>query len=251
MALDFNTVPSGISLSEDRVNELSSRATETATAFQRKIEKLQQTFGEARDRYSREAEKITNSASPDNRAAAQQFSKAQLANQITEFQRNLVSSSKGERVAMLKALKGYADEAATIQAISSFPLMMLGRVALGDAKRTNYAAQLAGAGPVELETAARQAVMSNDLVLAAAIASVVDRASRDERKSLGWSPAEFAQRVMGPLFKNLKAKLDGIQLAFKTALAANREFERGRADPLMNLSLALSRRAASEAAAQG
>ena len=250
-SIDFSTVPSGVSLSEDRTNELSSRATETATAFQRKIEKLQATFAEARDRYSREADKIVASAIPEARAGAQQFSKVQLANQIDELRRNLVASSEGERAAMLKALKGYADEAAAISDVTKSPVMMLGRIALGDPKRTAYIQQLAGAGPVELETAARQAIMSNDLVLAAAIATVVDRAPRDQRKSLGWTPADLARRVMGSLFENLKANLDGIQLAFKTAMAANREFERGKADPLVNLSLALSRRAASEAAARG
>ncbi|MGB7933920.1 MAG: hypothetical protein WCH04_17175 [Gammaproteobacteria bacterium] len=63
--------------------------------------------------------------------------------------------------------------------------------------------------------------------------------------------ADLAQRVVGPLFERITAKLDGVQLAFMTAVAADRECVRGRADPLMNLSLALSRWAASEAAAQG
>ncbi len=51
--------------------------------------------------------------------------------------------------------------------------------------------------------------------------------------------------------KRVKALLDGIQLAHKTAVAADREFVRGRADGLVNLSLALSRRATAEAAGQG
>lgn len=45
----------------------------------------------------------------------------------------------------------------------------------------------------------------------------------------------------------MKALLDGIQLAYKTALAADREFTRGRADPLMNLSNTLARNAVAEA----
>jgi len=44
-------------------------------------------------------------------------------------------------------------------------------------------------------------------------------------------------------------KLEGVQLAFKSAFAADREFVRGRADPLMNLSLALSEKAIAEAEA--
>lgn len=57
----------------------------------------------------------------------------------------------------------------------------------------------------------------------------------------------FAQRVIGPEHARVKALLDGIQLAYKTALAADREFTRGRADPLMNLSNTLARNAVAEA----
>lgn len=56
---------------------------------------------------------------------------------------------------MLKGLQAYADEAAAIQAVYTSPATMLGRVALGEARRTHLLQQLEGAAPVELETAAR------------------------------------------------------------------------------------------------
>ena len=68
--IDFNTVPSGVTLNEERVQYLSDRAAETATAFSRKIEKLQATVLEARDRYSREADELIASATSEDRAAA-------------------------------------------------------------------------------------------------------------------------------------------------------------------------------------
>ena len=37
--VDFNTVPSGVTLNEERIQQLSDRAAETATAFNRKLEK--------------------------------------------------------------------------------------------------------------------------------------------------------------------------------------------------------------------
>lgn len=160
-----------------------------------------------------------------------------MANKINELRRNLVASSEAERSAMLKALKGYADEAAAIQAICMTPTMLLGRVALGDPKRTQYMQQLDGAGPVEMETAARQAIMTGDLVLASAIATVVDRRPKDRRP---FTVQAFAERVIGPIWGRMNTKLEGVQLSFKSALAADREFVRGQADPLMNLSLALS-----------
>ncbi len=66
--IDFNTVPSGVTLNEERAQQLSDRAAETATAFSRKIEKLQATVHEARDNYSREADDLIASASNEDRA---------------------------------------------------------------------------------------------------------------------------------------------------------------------------------------
>lgn len=122
---------------------------------------------------------------------------------------------------------------------------MLGRVGLGDPKRTQYQLQLEGAGPVEMETAARTAIMTGDLVLGAAIATVIDRRPKDRRP---FAVQAFAERVVGEVWKRITAKLEGVQLAYKSALAADREFVRGKADGITNLSLALSRQAIDEAA---
>ncbi len=108
--------------------------------------------------------------------------------------------------------------------------------------------QLEGAGPVELETAARTAVMSGDMVLASAIITVIDRRPRDRRP---FPPADLATRIVGEVWKRISAKLDGVQLAHKSAVAADREFVRGKADPIASLSLQLSQRAIDEAAGEG
>lgn len=242
--IDFNTVPSGVTLNEERVQYLSDRATETATAFSRKIEKLQATIGEARDRYSREADELIASATSEDRAAARAFAKKSAANKAANLRRQLIASSEPERAAMLKGLKAYADEAAAIQAVYTSPASMLGRVALGDPKRTQYQLQLEGAGPVEMETAARTAIMTADLVLGASIATVIDRRPKDRRP---FSVQAFAERLLGEVWKRMTAKLEGVQLAYKSAVAADREFVRGKADGITNLSLALSRQAIADA----
>ena len=243
--IDFNTVPSGVALNEERVQYLSDRATETATAFSRKIEKLQATVLEARDRYSREADELIASASSEDRATARAFAKKNAANKAANLHRQLIASSEPERAAMLKGLKGYADEAAAIAAVYTSPASMLGRVGLGDPKRTQYQLQLEGAGPVELETAARTAIMTGDLVLGAAIATVIDRRPKDRRP---FAVQAFAERLLGEVWKRIHTKLEGVQLAYKTAVATDREFVRGKADGITNLSLALSRQAIEEAA---
>lgn len=244
--IDFNTVPKGVTLNEERAQYLSDRAAETATAFSRKVEKLQNTVMDARNNYSREAEEFITSASPEDRATARAFAKKNAANKAANLHRQLIASSEADRAAMLKGLQAYADEAAAIQAVYTSPATMLGRVGLGDPKRTQYQLQLEGAGPVEMETAARTAIMTGDLVLGAAIATVIDRRPKDRRP---FAVQAFAERVVGEVWKRMTAKLEGVQLAYKSALAADREFVRGKADGITNLSLALSRQAIDEAAA--
>lgn len=245
--IDFDNIPTGVNLSEDNVQRLSERATETATAFHRKLDKLQASFAEARDRYSRDAESMVADASPEDRAAARTFAKKNATNKIANHRHSLVTNSERERAELLRALRAYAEEAEVIGSVCGTPAMMLGRVALGEPKRTQYQEQLEGAGPVELETAARQAIMTGDIVLSASVATVVDRRSRDRRP---FPVADFATRVMGEVHGRVAAKLEGVRLAYKTAVAADREFARGKADPLTNLSLALSRQAAAEAAGE-
>lgn len=243
--IDFNTVPKGVTLNEERAQYLSDRATETATAFSRKVEKLQNTVMDARNNYSREAEDFITSASPEDRATARAFAKKNAANKAANLHRQLIASSEADRAAMLKGLQAYANEAAAIQAVYTSPATMLGRVGLGDPKRTQYQLQLEGAGPVEMETAARTAIMTGDLVLGAAIATVIDRRSKDRPP---FAVQAIAKRVVGEVWKRMTAKLEGVQHAYKSALAADREFVRGKADGITSLSLALSRQAIDEAA---
>ncbi|MDQ4683085.1 hypothetical protein [Stenotrophomonas maltophilia group sp. RNC7] len=245
--IDFNTVPKGVTLNEERAQYLSDRAAETATAFSRKIEKLQNTVMDARNNYTREAEEFITSASPEDRATARAFAKKNAANKAANIHRQLIASSEADRAAMLKGLQAYAAEAAAIQAVYTSPATMLGRVGLGDPKRTQYQLQLEGAGPVEMETAARTAIMTGDMVLGAAIATVIDRRPKDRRP---FAVQAFAERVVGEVWKRMTAKLEGVQLAYKSALAADREFVRGKADGITNLSLALSRQSIDEAEAE-
>jgi hypothetical protein len=88
--------------------------------------------------------------------------------------------------------------------------------------------------------------MTDDLVLAAAVMAVVDRLPKDRRP---FAARDFAERVMGGVWARVNNKLQGVQLAFNTAMAANREFVRGKADPIANVGIALAQKAIDEALA--
>jgi hypothetical protein len=241
--IDFQSIPSGLTLTPERIDELHRRSAETAQAFTRRLGHITQALDEARARFEREADELVASApDPESRRAAQQMAKNRLAKQVGEFRRTLVASSETDRNDMLRQLNAWAEEATQLAALHATPVQHLGGLALGDSRRLYIQQTLAEAGPVELERAARAAIMTNDLPMAAAIVTVVDRRPRDRRP--GFSPADFAARVVGVQHAEITGKLAAVQLAFKSSLTGNREFERGRPDPHANLALAVARRAA-------
>ena len=235
---DFSAVPPNTPLTQGRIDELSASTKETSAAFERQIESLLTTYAEAQARFSDDADSFVKSSDPTTRAAALQLTKQRKAQQVFDFRRKLVISSAALRGAMLKQLQGYGDEATAILAVYSSPAMILGRVGLGDPRKTQLITQLTGAGPLELEAAARMSIMTSDLVLASAVALVVDRMPRDRRP---FTVADFADTVMGGQFADAERKLKAVLFALRSAIAANREFERGAPNPLTNLALAIER----------
>lgn len=62
--------------------------------------------------------------------------------------------------------------------------------------------------------------MTGDMVLGAAIATVIDRRPKDRRP---FAVQALAERMLGEVWKRMTAKLEGVQLAYKSAVAADRE----------------------------
>ncbi|WP_158185577.1 hypothetical protein [Xanthomonas hyacinthi] len=108
---------------------------------------------------------------------------------------------------------------------------MLGRVALGEAKRASYQQQLTGAAPVELESAAALAISSGG----------GDR----RRPYAAESPFVLRRRVgrtpAGRTVPRREGKLQGAILAERKARAADNQFVRGKGEALVNLSNTLAR----------
>ncbi len=238
----FRNVPSGITLSESNVSALANSAREVAQAFASRLAAFQKVFAEARDNYSREADSIVSDANPGERATADRFAKQRKASKIAEYKRSLLDNTRKERREMLDRLARYAAEAEAIRSVNTSPAMTLGRVGLGEQRRTNLQHQLEGAGPMELIAAARQSILLGDVLLAAAVATVVDRRPRDRRP---FSVGEFATRVIGVQWRAMEAKLAAVDLARREAESANDEFERGP-DPMKSIAVALARRAVAE-----
>ena len=238
-AFDFNTVPTDIPLNVENIERIASRAGELATAYKRRIDGIQQQVIDARERFDQEARQIIADTDPENRDVAKQFAKQQAERNFSRFRKNIEESSRSQREELLGPLSKVASEAEFLLSLNKSPAQMLGRVALGDTKRTQYQLQLEGAGPIELQTAAVTAIATNDLPLAAAVVTVVDRKRRDQRP---FAVSDFAERVWGEQYRQVSTKLNNAILAYKSAATADREFSRGKADPIANLSLTLAKR---------
>jgi hypothetical protein len=69
-------------------------------------------------------------------------------------------------------------------------------------------------------------------VLGAAIATVIDRRPKSR---CPFAVQTLADHMVGEVWKRIKAKLDGVHLAYKSAVAADPELIRGKANGIANL----------------
>jgi len=118
----------------------------------------------------------------------------------------------------------------------SSPAKVLSRAALGDPKRTEYINQLAYAGPAELGHMAQVAVATQNVPLAAAVLSLIDRMPSKDRP---FGPVELASAMklddylkVQEYIKLGAARLQGILVAIRT-------WNQGKANPLNTVQLAL------------
>lgn len=237
--IDFNTVPRGVALTEDAVQRIFDRSAEAHAAYTRRIESLTRTLAEAKARFNAESEAFVSGTPAESRAQAAQLAKHRFAQQVIQYQRTLIESSAEAREELLAVLRVAAQEAEAIQTVTRGPISLLGRIGLGDARRTNLMQQIAGAGPVELEVLARQAVMTEDLILGSAVAAVVSGKAKADQP---FSPIALAERLVGEMHARVGDKLKQVILNFRTASHADQEFATGKAKTTDSIALALGRR---------
>lgn len=122
----------------------------------------------------------------------------------------------------------------------SSPAKVLARAALGDPKRTEYLHQLAYAGPAELGHMAQVAVATQNIPLASALLSLLDRMPSKDRPV---GPAELAAAMklddylkVQEYIKLGDARLQGILVAIRT-------WNQGKSNPLNTVQLALREQA--------
>lgn len=152
---------------------------------------------------------------------------------------DLRESSGNDRWAILRQLDALASGLSASEALWASPVVALARAGIGSDKRTNHMAQLSGAGPAELKTAAVLAVATEDRVLGAAVAALLDRMPR---KGRAVSPVELAERLVGDDVRQARAAIASVKQAQQRALNADREFASGRRNATARIASALAER---------
>lgn len=238
-AIDFDTVPKAVPINEENVQRLFDRSTEAHAAYTRRLESITRTLVEAKARFNAEAESFVAGTPQESRAEAAKLAKHRLAQQVVQYQRQLVESSASAREELLAALRVAAQQAEAIQAVTRAPVSLLGRIALGEVKRGQLIQQLSTAGPVELEQHARAAIMTEDLVLGSAVAAVVSAKAKADQP---FSPAALADRLLGDVHARIADKLKTVVFNYRAAAQADHQFDTGKVKTIDTIALALARR---------
>ncbi|MDN5787503.1 hypothetical protein [Pseudorhodobacter sp.] len=147
--------------------------------------------------------------------------------------------SEDDRWTILRQLDALASGLSASDSLWASPVVALARMGLGTDKRTNHMAQLSGAGPAELKTAAMLAAATLDRVLGASVASLLDRMPAKQRIA---SPQELADRLIGDDVRQARAAIAAIKQAHQRALNADREFASGRRNATARIASALAER---------
>lgn len=154
--------------------------------------------------------------------------------------REIKDNSKAELDKILKDAGAPHAQLVSQREFYSSPAKVLARAALGDPKRTEYLHQLAYAGPAELGHMAQVAVATQNIPLASALLSLLDRMPSKDRPV---GPAELAAAMklddylkVQEYIKLGDARLQGILVAIRT-------WNQGKSNPLNTVQLALREQA--------
>lgn len=255
MPINLKAIPQGAKLTTEQVSYLASRAKELLGALQARIDSLRSQVEDAKTKFHAEANAAVEEASAGLRDPSTDHETKEVirkrarevaagakhiaASRFSRFVVNIRASSFKSRQELLEPLTKLREQAEFLIQLFGSPAQALGRVALGEVRRTQYQLQLTGAGPVELESAAALAIANEDVVLAAAVVTVLDRMPRAKRP---FSVNEFSTILWGKEHTDIVTKLKTVLHCCKLADIANREFETGQINQVSRISALLDER---------
>ena len=218
-------------LSPQQIGELASNLDAIHTRALKAIERLNQ------DVASRKAE-IANRWKSAGIDAADKARFAQ--SETVAAVRQIKDNSAKELDKLLKDAGAPHAQLVSQREFYSSPAKVLARAALGDPKRTEYLHQLAYAGPAELGHMAQVAVATQNIPLASALLSLLDRMPSKDRPV---GPAELAAAMKLDDYLKVQEYIKLGDARLQGILIAIRSWNQGKSNPLNTVQLALREQA--------
>ena len=218
-------------LSPQQIGELASNLDAIHTRALKAIERLNQ------DVASRKAE-IANRWKSAGIDAADKARFAQ--SETVAAVRQIKDNSAKELDKLLKDAGAPHAQLVSQREFYSSPAKVLARAALGDPKRTEYLHQLAYAGPAELGHMAQVAVATQNIPLASALLSLLDRMPSKDRPV---GPAELAAAMKLDDYLKVQEYIKLGDARLQGILVAIRSWNSGKSNPLNTVQLALREQA--------
>lgn len=167
--------------------------------------------------------------------------------EMTRYSREARKVSADERAKLLAEVRDIVSKVSPVRASFTDPVAVLSRRTIGDPKRATYSANLANAGPVAVENAIQDAVITGEAALLSAALDRLDGMSADQRKLVRYSKKEVAESVVADELLKARQFLAKIDLEVVEAEVADSEAEGKRTTPELKMTLGLKRAALREA----
>ena len=229
----------------ERAPKLLTKAEELLTGLKARVANIEAAASEAAERFEAEAksffpgENVRLSARGEMAGALRR----KVAEKIRAFRGELEKNSDGDRTEVLRQLHALDRTAAALLPLYDSPSIVLSRAGLDSVARERYRAQLASAGPAELQAFARLAIAKKDRILGAAVAARVGELRKEQRP---FAAPDLAERLVGDEQKRVVRALSAIRHRFQDALIANRAFVKGNSRPMDKINQGLRARRAEE-----
>lgn len=243
--MDLDMISVGTGLPDPRTAEaLAEKAEALVTSFRATIGNLSEAVTAARERFEAQHSSIVPPGVPKSQVQGIVGAvKAAVDRDLRAFTTDLLKNSDKDRTEQLRQAKSHADALAALVHVYPNPTAYLSGTTVADARRAQYVAALAHAGPAELSTYARQALATNDRALAAAVVSRNDSLPKESRL---FPSLDFAAKFVGAEHEGLTRAAKRADAALQAMLLANRQLERGgRPDSTGRIALGLRQQAAS------
>ena len=172
---------------------------------------------------ARLAAQLSGASETNERTLIKQIAARSLAREKSAAKREAIEASDEQRRAIMSVVEKYEADVETTAGLFQSPVQVLARTAIGTPERGNYLAQLQGAGPAELQSAADLALATNDRALASAVAVTADR---DTKKYSQFDRPAFAQKVVGEEVAAVQKRIADLRVKIQAMKALDRAFVR-------------------------